>query len=1040
MAFIRNCIIIAVTIFCIGINAKAQTIYYPVRASQLLKATAEDAALLLQKAVAGSRFTTQGYTTMPAEGIIFVYDSSIIDNQACKVESNGYNYIKFTAAQDNGLHFGLYQYFHQLGFRFYQPGSIWEITPALSSYYIKTDTVFSSAYKYKTWFVSGGSSRWIMDNTTTYNWDSYFGENGHNLALYQRRNGMSGSMAFRGHRGDIMTGSYLATLQNNPCYVANYNGSRQANTQSVPDINNNAATALWANTIEQNYTQLKTTITSNPTVYANQYRNFDYYNKYIGIEVPDGAKWGNSKDNEVCTAADYPKESDQHFTLANITAQKILSKYADAHFQLYAYSGHADVPSSSISINKNIDIQLIATVYQTESSTNGLRNRWYNRSANVSEYQYLNLSNWSGETPSFKWSDLKASLQIAKDKKSQGIVWEASPAKFGSLPYLLAANNNLIGDISVDSSLHEFCNNLFAGAANTIYDMFQMWGDAKTAPDRYKMQLYLQQMNTAVQQTQNAPDVVKERLRELKAYLHYMVMYFNLANDDMDKTSRADKDAALCIYLAKTNKLQLVNSYYMISTIVSKYAAATDFYTKYNVTNGTAYQNGSLPLITAAEIESNFSTDLNLYGSSLNKFVMQDAAYIKAQFATANITPLAKITTKIGYTNGANYYGKTMFNIIAPTAGSFNIQYMPTFEMAGKGYINFVVESADKALQVIKDFSIDNTSAAGMITVNLPAAGKYIFTVVSKYKSSVDLTITTNGNYFYKEGAFLGSKIETYKADVASLPGYFYIPEGINKIYFTVNNSVSGNKYASAQTISNSFDFRDNFGNSVQPRFVTPKDSSLFYLDIPATAAGTFWQAATMAQYNLQFVNINNVLWYAQHKNCTSSTFNIGVVNEKGICITRLTTTAASTNLTWEVSDQGQVYKYTNSTVVDLPDYISPDAVVTLTNGGGCSFTKILKSDAGYLHAKEACASGAPVAATQTSPVLFPNPSNGIFNCSQNGSVATADEVLVYNTQGIKVGSFKNVRQFNISNAVAGLYMYQMTINGVVYKGKVVKM
>jgi hypothetical protein len=126
--------------------------------------------------------------------------------------------------------------------------------------------------------------------------------------------------------------------------------------------------------------------------------------------------------------------------------------------------------------------------------------------------------------------------------------------------------------------------------------------------------------------------------------------------------------------------------------------------------------------------------------------------------------------------------------------------------------------------------------------------------------------------------------------------------------------------------------------------------------------------------------------------------------------------------------------------VVDLPDYISPDAVVTLTNGGGCSFTKILKSDAGYLHAKEACASGAPVAATQTSPVLFPNPSNGIFNCSQNGSVATADEVLVYNTQGIKVGSFKNVRQFNISNAVAGLYMYQMTINGVVYKGKVVKM
>jgi len=100
--------------------------------------------------------------------------------------------------------------------------------------------------------------------------------------------------------------------------------------------------------------------------------------------------------------------------LANFTAQKILAKYPTKRFQLYAYSGHADVPSSSITINKNIDIQLIPGVYQMESSTNGLRNRWYNRSTNVSEYQYLNLSGWSGETPSFKWSEIKTTLQIAK--------------------------------------------------------------------------------------------------------------------------------------------------------------------------------------------------------------------------------------------------------------------------------------------------------------------------------------------------------------------------------------------------------------------------------------------------------------------------------------------------------------------------------------------------------------------------------------------------------------------------------------------------
>jgi hypothetical protein len=307
MAYIRHCIFFAVLSFCIAFNAKAQTVYYPARASQLLKATAEDAAMLLQKAVAGSRFTTQAYTTVPSEGIVFLYDSTITDNQACRVQSNGLNLIKFSAFQDNGLHYGIYQYLHQLGFRFYQPGSIWEITPSLSSSYSKIDTVFTTPYKYKSWSISGGHSRWIMDNNTAFNWDSYVGENGHNWALYQRRNGMLGAMGFRGHRGDIMTGNYLTTLQSNPCFVANNNGSRLANSQSVPDINNTAATALWSNTIEQKYTDYKATIVRDPSFYANFYRNFDYNNKYIGIEVPDGAKWGNSKENEVCSAVDYPK-------------------------------------------------------------------------------------------------------------------------------------------------------------------------------------------------------------------------------------------------------------------------------------------------------------------------------------------------------------------------------------------------------------------------------------------------------------------------------------------------------------------------------------------------------------------------------------------------------------------------------------------------------------------------------------------------------------------------------------------------------------
>lgn len=961
MAFIRCCIISAVITLCIGINAGAQSVYYPAQSSKLLKATAEDMAALLNKAVAGGKFTAQPYTIMPSTGVILVYDNSITDNQACRVKSDGSASIVFTAAEDNGLHFGIYQYLNDLGFRFYQPGSIWEITPSLAGAYTKKDTVYTCAYKYKTWFVSGGHNRWIMDNTNAYSWDTYFGENGHNWALYQRRNGMMGAMRFAGHRDDIMRGDYLTALQNNPCYVANYNGSRQASYQSVPDINNAAAKQLWAEAIEKKHTSTRNNIFSNTGLYTDIYRNFKYSYEYIGLEVPDGAKFGNSKDNETCGAVDYPKESDQHFAIADYTAQKILSKYPDKHFQLYAYSGHADVPSAGISISKNIDVQLIPTVYQMESSTNGLRNRWYNRFSNVSEYLYLNLSDWSGETPSFSWDELKNTLQIAKDKKSQGIIWEASPSKFGSLPYLLAANANLKDGTPVDNTLKAFCDNMFAGAASTVYQILQQWGDEKTKPNRYKMEIYLQLLGKADAETRNAPEIVKERIRELKAYLHYMVMYYDLEDNDQAKISKESQDAAICLYLAKTNRMQLVNSYYVITMIVSKYGSNSDFYTKYNVVNGTAYANGTLPLITAAEIEDNFKNDLSRYGSRIKDFTFTDAAAVRNAFKQAGIAPLAKINLQLAYTNGINYYNKTTFNIIAPAAGKFTIDYAARFDMPGQGYMNFLVESTDKALQVIKDFSIGTANGSGAVTVNLPAAGNYLLTVISKYKTAATLGITTNGNYFYKKGAFLGNKTESYRNDPASLPGFFYIPAGVNRIYFSAPNYSNG-KYAVAETIANSFGVKDNNGNAVKFNLLSPSDSSFFYMDIPAAAAGTFWQATSMNQYNLQFESTSNLLWYAQK------------------------------------TDQSK------------------------KNG-----------------APENASSSDAVTAAAV-PVIFPNPSSGVFNCMLNGAVVKADVVEVYNLTGIKVGTFRATSQFNISNMAAGLYLYKMAFNDKIYQGKIIKL
>lgn len=1049
MAIIRTYFVTTVLLLCV-LFSNAQTVKYPALSSQLLKSTAADAAMLLNKSVTGSQFTVSVYTSMPQTGVIFIYDSSITDYQACKVESDGANFIKFSAAEDNGLCFGFYQYLQTLGFKFYQPGSIWEAIPSLASAYKKLDSVFTFKYKYNGWLLSGGHNRWIMDSSPDYGWDVCYGDNGHNWSLYQRRNGMTGVSRFQGHRGDMMSGAYFAALQNNPCYVAPYNNSRVANTQSVPDVNNTAAKELWANTLEQKYTQYKNNIYSNTSLYVNHYRNFNYNYKNVGIEVPDAAQWANSTDNQGCSSGAYKNESDQQFTLANYTAQKINGVYPGKKFQVYAYSTHADVPSPAIALNNNIDIQLVPTVYQNITSTNGLRNRWYKRTGNISEYSYLNLSGWSGETPAFSLDEFKATVQIAKDKKSQGLLWETSPAKFASLPYLYAANNSLLHDVSIDNTLQEFCDNMFADASNTVYELLNFWADGKNmaggSSNKYKIPVYLQMLEKANQQTKNAPEIVKARLRELKAYLHYMILYFDWSADQKGNDVKIDKAAKLCMYLAKTNRMQLVNSYYMIATITWKYVNNTSFYQQYNITNGTAYQNGNLPLITAVEIESDFVNDLATYTNGIENFYFENAMAITSRLTTsADIIPQQKINVQLKYTNGIDNYNRSEFFINAPKAGKFSIAYKPSFDRPDKGYINFLAESVDRPMDILEDFTIDQNAPSGTLTVVVPSAGFYKLTVASKYQSSVELNIDCNSNVFFKSGSFFGKATEIYKNNIG-IPGYFYTPTTTNKVYFSISNSYHPQfGFISAERVNTEFEFKDNKGNVLKARFVTPSDSALFYIDIPAATRGGFCSITKKSNYGLVFSNISNYLWYAQPKPlpCADADFTVAVVNNKGNCTVQLTAVKTTGNFQWEVTDLGRTTSFTNQRVIKLPANSSPNAQITLINGNGCSNTKRLRDDGHYTRGMQACAVAAPLPQTTDAtviPALYPNPSTGSFMCLQKGVVVQADEIAIVNLDGALLASFSKVSQFNIRHLPAGIYRYKMLVKGAVFNGKIVKL
>jgi hypothetical protein len=1030
------------------LHGRGQTVYYPAHASDLLKATAADMAMLLQKAVKGSSFTTQAYaaTARPQSGIVLQYDSTVSTGQYCMVKSNGTGLISFTAAEDNGLHYGVYQYLKKLGFVFYLPGEIWEYIPSLPAAFVQTDTVYTSQYKYNTWFISGGHNRWVMDNDNSYNWDTYFGKNGHQWALYQRRNGMTGGYRFTGHRSDIMSGAYMEALKNNPCYVAPYNGSRMATVQSVPDIRNSNAMQQWQLAIEQAYTKTKNTILGNKVIYPNLVNNFSYNYAHIGIEVPDGAHWANSADNSGCTTGNLLSESDQHFTLANYTAQKINLTYPGTRFQLYAYDGHADVPDANLSIHPNIDIQVVPTAFQQETSPVGLMSRWYKRSANISEYHYLNLPQWSGETPAGFLADMKATLQRLKSNKAQGIVWEVSPAKFVSLPYLLAFNTALTENKIMDTVLQQFCSNLFGKAAKTIYTLLQYWGDDKTVmlnhgvqDNKYKLPLYFQLLQNAVQQAAAEPPVVQARLNELKAYLYYMLLYYDWAFDQEPAAQKADKAAALCIYLARIHHLQILNSYFLITDIVNRNSTVAGFYETYNPLTGSAYKNGSLPLITAEEIESNFIIAANKQQQMVQQYVLQDAVTIKNRFAENNLQAPSTIKLFMNYTQAKDYAAKTEFHLLAEKAGSFSIQYTPQFSMAGKGYINFTVEKAGEGGFVVSDTSITYSALQGVILCPLPEAGTYKLTITTKYKSALDIEIQTGGNYFYKNGPYAGNTIENYRSNIESLPGYFHVPDGVSKIFFSLNNSNPGGAaFATPDAVNKAFAFKDADGNAVNAKLASPADSALFYIDVPAGGSGRFWQYTKMEQYRLTFSNISNMQWHAVKKSCNPGSFTIAFVQTAEGCALQLTASSNS-SLHWKITNASDTQYFHNRQQVLLPVGISPATGIILYGDAVCRSSKTLKDEPAYLQQLQQCNEAAAPAEATIKATVYPNPGRGMYNCMLNGQPATATEITLYNSNGAVIARFTNTSHFNISHQPGGMYFYQLRIKENIFRGRLIK-
>ena len=82
-------------------------------------------------------------------------------------------------------------------------------------------------------------------------------------------------------------------------------------------------------------------------------------------------------------------------------------------------------------------------------------------------------------------------------------------------------------------------------------------------------------------------------------------------------------------------------------------------------------------------------------------------------------------------------------------------------------------------------------------------------------------------------------------------------------------------------------------------------------------------------------------------------------------------------------------------------------------------------------------AAAAPVVETET--IVYPNPSNGVFNFKKNNSSVLLNRINVYDPQGKKIAGVSNTSQVDLSSLPAGVYIFSAQKENDIIKGKLIK-
>ncbi|MCB0716165.1 MAG: DUF4838 domain-containing protein [Chitinophagaceae bacterium] len=755
--------------------------------------------------------------------------------ESCHILSKHYGLIQFQSPTINGLIFGVYRYLRDLGCKFYLPDPLYTILPEKTDLFKKTDEMVTPQLRIRTIFGTGGfgSGKTDPDMSVKRDWQ-----------LWQWQNGFGAEFRLGGHVGETFNLNNAATLEKHPDWTVTpilKNG--KVNKTAKLNYFNTDAVDFFTDWVIRKFTDKN--YTPPPT----------FIRDMVSIDPADGG--GYATGQAVINGTKINSVSDQVFYSANVAAQKLdklFPKNPNIGVNLYAYSGHADIPN--FKLNPRVFVQIVPYQFQNIAFGPAFIERWAEKVKRFGIRDYFKYPDSYHDLPGgYTLEQLMTRAMHAERAGSEGTTYETSYSKFATaVPLWVLIQFMADGKTDWQKEYQQLIHDLFGIAAAPIGKMFHLFYESSkfAGADLQEAQHYLEEARKS-----NLVSTISKRLDELALYLTYVKLELDSKNTqtgDMEQRLLPVYKMAWTLYESK-----IIDSYRLMQLVSYSFLNAKGFdaattkkykdlhlYLFPNSKNKDTYwkQPRSTAMYSSKELTSlykNQSVASETIAMPTNTTALSTAEII--QKSGVNFKPIDQFRIRGGSATRGYFifYAEKKSDIEIDYTLS-NLNEAPSISISG----------TDESYQNIIDKVLNNKSGTYKITI--PKGVTFLFVNASKNTTyQFDIQLKNIWTYFNPAPrgpmAFL-AKDGTPSYLPSYYPTYFYVPKETTEIRLKVQKNrltiytPSGKKNTNSDLLGTM-----HGGWEIRSITVAPEDS------------GKFWQGIISGNYNYELQNIPNV-WY----------------------------------------------------------------------------------------------------------------------------------------------------------------------------------